>query len=65
MLHKFTLQKDSILSATKAFLTTHKSCFTVESWLDKRGHSLVPLSSPGFVSEIGLGSSEHRTLLQK
>jgi len=37
----------------------------VESLLDKRGHSLVPLSNPGFVSEIGLESSEHGTLLQK
>jgi len=38
---------------------------TVESWLDERGHILVPLSNPGFVSEIGLESSEHGTLLQK
>ena len=37
----------------------------VESWLDKRGHSLVLLSNPGFVSEIGLENSEHGTLLQK
>jgi len=38
---------------------------SVEFWLDKRGHSLVPLSNPGFVSEIGLESSKHGTLLQK
>jgi len=35
----------------------------VESWLDERGHSLVPLSNPGFKLEMGLESSEHGTLL--
>jgi len=37
----------------------------VESWLDERGLSLVPLSNPGFVPEIDLESSECRTLLRK
>jgi len=36
-----------------------------ESWLDERGHSLVPLSNPGFKLEMGLESGEHRTLLRK
>jgi len=35
----------------------------VESWLDERGHSLVPLSNPGFKLEMGLESSKHGTLL--
>jgi len=37
----------------------------VESWLEERGHSLVPLSNPGFVPETGLESSEHGTLLRR
>ena len=37
----------------------------VESWLDERGHSLVPLSNPGSVPEISLESSERGTLLRK
>jgi len=28
----------------------------VESWLDERGHSLVPLSNPGSDPEVSLGS---------
>jgi len=39
--------------------------WSVESWLDERGHSLVLLSNPGLVTEIDLESSEHGTLLQK
>jgi len=35
----------------------------VESWLDERGHSLVPWSNPGFKLEMGLESGEHGTLL--
>jgi len=35
----------------------------VESWLDKRGHSLVPLSNPGSDPEVSLESGEHGTLL--
>jgi len=35
----------------------------VESWLEERGHSLVPLSNPGFKLEMGLESGEHGTLL--
>jgi len=35
----------------------------VESWLDERRHSLMPLSNPGFILEMGLESGEHGTLL--
>jgi len=35
----------------------------VEPWLNKRGHSLVPLSNPGFVLEMGLEGSERGALL--
>jgi len=35
----------------------------MESWLDERGHSLAPLSNPGFKLEMGLESGEHGTLL--
>jgi len=35
----------------------------VESWLDERGHSLVPLSNPGSDPEVSLGSGGHGTLL--
>jgi len=38
---------------------------SVESWLDKRGQSLVPLSNPGSVPEISLESSDRGTLLRK
>ena len=37
--------------------------FLVESWLDERGHSLVPLSNPSFKLEMGLENDEHGTLL--
>ena len=36
---------------------------TVQSWLDERGHSLVPLSNPGSDPEVSLESSGHGTLL--
>jgi len=36
---------------------------TVESWLDERGHNLVPLSNPGSDPEVSLGSGGHGTLL--
>jgi len=36
---------------------------SVESWLDERGHSLVPLSNPGSDPEVSLGSGGHGTLL--
>jgi len=35
----------------------------LESWLDERGHSLVPLSNPGSDPEVSLGSGGHRTPL--
>jgi len=35
----------------------------VESWLDERGHSLVPLSNPGSDPEVSLGRGGHGTLL--
>jgi len=35
----------------------------VESWLDERGHSLVPLSNPGSDPEVSPESGGHGTLL--
>jgi len=48
-----------------AVLDSFSCCTIVEPWLDERGHSLVPLSNPGFVPEMGLEGSERGTLLRK
>jgi len=46
-----------------AWLAQKQEGGVVEPWLDKRGHSLVPLSNPGFVPEMDLEGSGSRALL--
>jgi len=59
-----TLKDENILKHTVRNIFTKKILFfTVESWLDERGHSLVPLNNPGSDPEMSLESGEHGTLL--
>jgi len=47
-----------------AWLAEKQEGGVVEPWLDERGHSLVPLSNPGFVLEMGPEGSGSGALLR-
>jgi len=60
----FSCFKKALSKMTKhTWLAQKQEGGIVESWLDERGHSLAPLSNPGYDPEVSLESSEHGTLL--
>jgi len=60
----FICLKNALSKMTKhTWLAQKQEGGIVESWLDERGHSLVPLRNPGSDPEVSLGSGGHRTRL--
>ena len=52
----FSAGSSSLPLCSGFLLALSRSTQTVESWLDERGDSLVPLSNPGSDPEVSLGS---------
>jgi len=60
----FSCLKKALSKITKhTWLAQKQEGGIVESWLDERGHSLVPLSNLGSDLEVSLGSGGHGILL--